>query len=197
MHFKIATILSILYASIAIAGSVRPRDDANDPNINIFKNSNKLWEGAICEDQITKAKYNLALPQNVDGGCVRYYQGIDMSGDVTELDLFIKDGIHSACDCIAQCIKHIDTCTNWVFKHEFSDFDEGKRSCALYSSPNLPTKVTLKYDTASSTNFATLLANPQLGGPAPFTFEDAKNTMKDPFGVSGFIAQDGDNKIYC
>lgn len=77
--------------------------------------------------------------------------------------------------------------------------DSGKRSCTLYSSPNLPTGVTLDYNTAKSKGFKPLQAgnNPQVGAEAPLTFLDKKNTKPDPFGVSGFTAQDQKGRLYC
>jgi hypothetical protein len=133
-------------------------------------------------------------------GCVRYYQGIDMTGVVTEVDLYFKDGIKSACDCIAACLSRPTTCTNWVYKHTFATgLDDGKRSCTLYSSPNLPTDVTLAYDLNNSKGFMKLQPqnNPQAGGSAPFTFRDAAMTVQDPYGVSGFMTQDPNGKLYC
>jgi hypothetical protein len=123
-----------------------------------------------------------------------------MTGVVTEVDLYAKDGINSACDCAAACLSRPTTCTNWVFKHTFVPaLDGGKRSCTLYSSPNLPTDVTLKYDLAGSIGFAKLQPanNPQMGGGAPLTFRDAANTIADPYGVSGFVTQDTNGKQYC
>jgi len=69
----------------------------------------------------------------------------------------------------------------------------------LYSSPNLPTDVTLAYNLTGSIGFQKLQPqnNPQAGGAAPFTFRDAGMTIKDPYGVSGFMTQDGNNKLYC
>jgi hypothetical protein len=133
-------------------------------------------------------------------GCVRYFQGIDMTGVVTEVDLYAKDGINSACDCIAACLSSPLSCTNWVYKHTFvPTLDGGKRSCTLYSSPNLPTDVTLAYNLNLSVGFNKLQPqnNPQAGGSAPFTFRDAAMTVQDPYGVSGFMTQDPNGKLYC
>jgi hypothetical protein len=133
-------------------------------------------------------------------GCVRYYQGIDMTGVVTEVDLYFKDGIKSACDCIAECLSRPLSCTNWVYKHTFvPKLDDSKRSCTLYSSPNLPTNVTLAYNLPDSTGFEKLQPtnNPQAGGSAPLTFRDSAFTIPDPYGVSGFMTQDQNNKQYC
>lgn len=133
-------------------------------------------------------------------GCVRYFQGIDMTGVVTEVDLYASDGIESACDCIAACLSRPLSCTNWVYKHTFLPaLDSGKRSCTLYSSPNLPTNVTLAYNLANSTGFDKLSPgnNPQTGGSALFTFKDSNNTIRDLGGVSGFMTQDPNGKLYC
>jgi hypothetical protein len=128
------------------------------------------------------------------------YQGIDMTGVVTEVDLYFKDGIESACDCIFQCLTNSATCTNWVFKHTFApSLDSGKRTCTLYSSPNLPTGVTLLYDLSGSSGFELLQPanNPQAGALAPFTFKNKAMTEQDPFGVSGFLSQDQNLNLYC
>jgi hypothetical protein len=133
------------------------------------------------------------------------YQGIDMTGVVTEVDIYFPL-IRSACDCAAQCLKNALTCTNWVFKHTFApDKDSGRRACTLYSSPNLPMDVTLVYDLTNATGLGLsegfqLLQpgnNPQAGGGAPLTFLDAANTKTDPFGVSGFLSQDAKGRLYC
>lgn len=127
-----------------------------------------------------------------------------MTGVVTEVDIFFPK-VQSACDCAAMCLKNAKSCTNWVFKHTFNPKDSGRRSCTLYSSPNLPTDVTLVYDLHNATGlglsvgFQTLQPgnNPQAGGGAPLTFLDAANTKPDPFGVSGFLSQDANGKLYC
>jgi len=77
--------------------------------------------------------------------------------------------------------------------------DSGKRTCTLYSSPNLPTGVTLWYNLTGSSGFELLQAgnNPQAGALAPLTFKNAAMTQVDPFGVSGFMSQDQNMKQYC
>lgn len=125
------------------------------------------------------------------------FQGIDVTGVVTEIDIYFPE-VQSACDCIIKCLEAPLTCTNWVFKHtNVPALDHGRRSCTLYSSPNLPTDVTLDYDLALSTGFAPLnpANNPQAGGGAPTTVLD--NGNPDPFGVSGFLQQDVNGKLYC
>jgi hypothetical protein len=120
-----------------------------------------------------------------------------MTGVVTEVDIYFPT-IKSACDCAAKCLENPLTCTNWVFKHTFvPTLDHGKRSCTLYSSPNLPTDVTLWYNLTGSVGFQKLGTNPQAGGSAPLTFRDTAMTIPDPFGVSGFTTQDANNKQYC
>jgi hypothetical protein len=128
-----------------------------------------------------------------------------MTGVVTEVDIYFPT-IKSACDCAAMCLTHALTCTNWVFKHTFvPKLDSGRRACTLYSSPNLPTDVTLVYDLHNATGLGfsvgyQLLAannNPQAGGGAPLTFLDAANTKQDRFGVSGFLSLDQNGNLYC
>jgi hypothetical protein len=205
MHFSTTTFTTILMATLAIASpvdsTVRRNDNPNDSNLNIFpKNAADAYNDyAICKGKLTQKRFpHLSTPTR-EGGCVRYYRGIDMTGVVTELHFFARNGIHSACDCAAKCLESPNSCTNWVFKHTFMPGDDGKRSCTLYSSPNLPTGVTLDYNLTLSSGFMPLQAanNPQAGAPAPLTFLDAANTQPDPFGVSGFMVQDQDNRQYC
>lgn len=123
-----------------------------------------------------------------------------MTGVVTEVDIYFPT-IKSACDCANQCLLNAATCTNWVFKHTFQDpkIDHRKRSCTLYSSPNLPTGVTLWYNLTGSSGFQLLQPqnNPQAGALAPLTFLNSANTKQDQFGVSGFITLDQNNNLYC
>ncbi len=119
-----------------------------------------------------------------------------MTGIVTEIHLLAHDGINSACDCIAACLNRPATCTNWVFKNASVPGDQGKRSCTLYSSPNLPTGVTLVYDTDHSKGFKPLpQGNTQAGALVPLTTLDG--TAPDRFGVSGFMVQDQNQRQYC
>jgi hypothetical protein len=205
MYVSAKTLICTLLATSAVASpfasSLSRRDDRDDtnPNVNIFPDFDRYSNWAICKGKITKSRFpNLQAPNN-DGGCVRYYRGIDMTGVVTETHFFARDGVNSACDCAIKCLERPATCTNWVWKHTFMPGDDGKRSCTLYSSPNLPTGVTLAYNTANSTGFQLLQPgnNPQTGAPAPLTFLDAANTIPDNFGVSGFMVQDQNNRQFC
>ena len=203
MHFTITTAIAVLAATGVVASPTTPSrgDDGDDrnPNVNIFPKPDTYEKWAICKGKITKTRFpNLQAPK-AEGGCVRYYQGIDMTGVVTEVHLFASDGIHSACDCAAACLNRPSSCTNWVFKHTFMAGDDGKRSCTLYSSPNLPTNVTLAYDTADSTGFELLQPtnNPQAGALAPLTTLDQAGNLPDKFGVSGFTVQDQNQRQYC
>lgn len=203
MHLTIATAIAVLAATGVVASPMDPsRRDNNDdsnPSVNIFPRPDTYENWAICKGKITKARFpNLQAP-TAEGGCVRYYQGIDMTGVVTEQHLFASNGINSACDCAAACLERPASCTNWVYKHTFMAGDGGKRSCTLYSSPNLPTNVTLAYDTAHSAGFQLLQPgnNPQAGALAPLTTLDAAGTKPDKFGVSGFMVQDQNKRQYC
>jgi len=185
--------------AIASPASRRDNGDDRDPNVNIFPKFDNYEQWAICKGKITKGRFpNLQAPTN-DGGCVRYYRGIDITGVVTEVHFFARDGIKSACDCAIKCLERPTSCTNWVYKHTFMNGDGGKRSCTLYSSPNLPTNVTLAYDTAHSTGFQLLQPgnNPQAGAPAPITTLDQAGKQPDMYGVSGFMVQDQNNRQYC
>ncbi|KAI3571776.1 hypothetical protein IWW34DRAFT_638594, partial [Fusarium oxysporum f. sp. albedinis] len=62
----------------------------------------------------------------------------------------------------------------------------------LYSSPNLPTDIILKYNLANSKGFSLLqtVNNLQAGAPIPLTFLDVARTIPNKFGISSFIVQD-------
>jgi len=189
-------LVTVLLAASVLANPLAARGDDDE---DIFPDFDDYDAWAICKGKITKSQFpNLQAP-TAAGGCVRYYRGIDMTGVVTELHFFFKDGFRSACDCVAACLASPTSCTNWVWKHTFMDGDDGKRSCTLYSSPNLPSNVTLGYNLTDSSGFLPLQTanNPQAGAPAPLTFLDAANTLPDKFGVSGFSVQDQDNRQYC
>lgn len=197
MHF---TALILLLASTALASPANSPSHDNNPNADIFPDFDRYSDWAICKGEITKDRFpNLQAP-NDEGGCVRYYQGIDMTGVVTELHFFFNDGFKTACDCAAACLNRPTICTNWVWKHVFKKKkDSGRRSCTLYSSPNLPIGVKLDYNLAKSTGFQPLdpMNNPQAGAPAPLTFLDAANKHPDKFGVSGFAVQDQKGRQFC
>ncbi|KAK6515758.1 hypothetical protein TWF281_004348 [Arthrobotrys megalospora] len=182
------------------ARDIEARDNrGNGPDI-FFPDFNRYNDWAICRGRITKQRFPTLQAPSRRGGCVRYFRGIDMTGVVTELHFFFKDGFRNACDCAAQCLSNPTTCTNWVWKHIFMpDQDNGRRSCTIYSSPNLPAGVNLDYNLALSKGFMPLQAtnNPQNGTAAPLTFLDAANTIPDRFGVSGFVVQDQNNALYC
>jgi hypothetical protein len=222
MHFSTSTVLSTLFLTSSVLGAtmglrVRDQDDDSNPNVNIFPSDDTYNDYAICKGKINKNKFpNLQAPSQ-DGGCVRYFPGIDITGVVTEglypppsfsqamlsrdpsVDLFFRDGIHNACDCAARCLEAPTSCTNWVFKHAFKAGDDNKRSCTLYSSPNLPLNVTLQYDLGGSSGEMPIGQgnNPQKGCDAPLTFLDAASTKVDKYGVSGFAVRDIQGRQYC
>lgn len=201
MHFSTATVLSVLaVASSVLAGPLRMRDNGDDSNsdLNIFPSADKYDDWAICKGKITKHQFPELQAPSDDGGCVRYFEGIDITGVVTMVNLYFKDGIKSACDCAAQCLDRPETCTNWVFKHTFATgLDDNKRSCTLYSSPNLPKGVTLDYNLNNSTGFGVVGMNAQQGCDAPLTFLDENMTQPDKYGVSGFAVRDTLGRQYC
>jgi hypothetical protein len=173
---------------------------ASNPDDIFPSNPSALNDWAICKETITVAKFPDLFSPTRTGGCVRYFQGVDITGVVTEKHFFYKDGVKNACDCIITCLQRPLSCTNWVYKHIFeSNLDGGYRSCTLYSSPNLPSNVTLAYNLKNSTGYQLLqtVNNPQPGAPVPFTFLDAANTKVDNDGVSGLIFQDQNNKLHC
>ena len=204
MHFSTATALSVLaLASSVLAGPLGAdrRDNSDDSNsdINLFPSGDKYSEYAICKNKITKNQFPLLQAPNYEGGCVRYFPGVDITGVVTMVNLYHKDGIKSACDCIDACLTRPETCTNWVFKHTFAGaaIDDNKRSCTLYSSPNLPKGVTLDYNLDQSTGFGVVGMNAQQGCDAPLTFLDVNGTMPDKYGVSGFAVRDVNQRQFC
>jgi hypothetical protein len=204
MHFSTATALSVLaLASSVFAGPLgqnrRDNGDDNNSDINIFPSADHYDDWAICKGKVTKNQFPQLQAPSHDGGCVRYFQGIDITGVVTMVNLYHKDGINSACDCASACLERPETCTNWVFKHTFAGaaIDDNKRSCTLYSSPNLPLGVTLDYNLNQSVGFGVVGMNAQQGCDAPQTFLDVNSTMPDKFGVSGFAVRDTLQRQYC
>lgn len=202
MHF-FAAALTALVASSALASPCEHEGDHDhdhgNSDVNIFPDYDRYDDWAICKGKITKWNFpNLQAP-NDEGGCVRYFRGVDITGVVTETHYFYSDGLRSACDCAAKCLEGPTNCTNWVWKHTFMPGDGGYRSCTLYSSPNLPSNVTLDYDLYNSTGYDLLqtVNNPQAGAPVPFTYLDVNNTIPDIYGVSGFMVQDSNNGQYC
>lgn len=115
-----------------------------------------------------------------------------MTGVVTELHFYFKDSFRTACDCAAKCLEQPTSCTNWVWKYNFIPGDGDKRPYNLYNSPNLPSNVTLAYDTANSAVFEPLQAsnNPQKGADVPLTFLGSAGAKPDEFGMTGFLVQD-------
>jgi hypothetical protein len=196
MMMMFPTIFVALYAFFALHGMCA----GYDPDDIFPSNSDTYNDWAICKDAISTAKFPNLFAPTKRGGCVRYFQGVDITGVVTEKHFFHKDGVTNACDCIITCLQRPLSCTNWVYKHIFEPkLDGGYRSCTLYSSPNLPSNVTLAYNLTGSTGYSLLqtVNNPQPGAPAPFTFSDSANTKVDNDGVSGLIFQDQDNKLHC
>ncbi|KAM6534061.1 hypothetical protein FALCPG4_006998 [Fusarium falciforme] len=199
MHFSLTALVLLLVSTALAEPQGSGRHGKGKDSADIFPDFNRYSDWAICKGQITKTRFPKLQAPNNNGGCVRYYQGIDMTGVVTEQHIFFPK-VKNACDCAAKCLERPKTCTNWVWKNIFDrKRDGGKRSCTLYSSPNLPTGVTLKYNLGQSKGFQALSDdnNPQMGGAAPFTFLDKNMKKRDRFGVSGFITQDPDGGQYC
>ncbi|EXU97405.1 hypothetical protein X797_009510 [Metarhizium robertsii] len=202
MKMLLAQVLipPLLFATALAAPGNTPHERDNTDGSIVFPGGNGYAGWAICGDQVSKQRFpRLQVPAGAGGGCVRYYRGIDMTGVVTELHFFFRDGFRTACDCAAKCLSQPASCNNWVWKHTFMPGDGGRRSCTLYSSPNLPSNVTLDYDEAKSSGFQPLsdANNPQVGGDSPLTFLDDAGTKPDPDGVSGFTAIDQNGGLYC
>ncbi|EWZ77340.1 hypothetical protein FOXG_14087 [Fusarium oxysporum f. sp. lycopersici 4287] len=94
MHFTTAALSALLTsAALAVPFNATPYDN---PDSNIFPDFDRYSDWAICKGKITKDRFpNLRAP-NREGGCVRYYQGIDMTGVITEQHFFFKDGFKTA-----------------------------------------------------------------------------------------------------
>jgi len=81
MYFSTTTALAVLFAaSSVVAGPLRSRDagDDNNKDINIFPSGDKYNDYAICKGKITKHQFPQLQAPSDDGGCVRYFPGIDM-----------------------------------------------------------------------------------------------------------------------
>jgi len=143
--------------------------------------------------------------QTMDGGCIRYTKGFDVTGVVTEVDLTFPT-VKNQCDCIQQCLNRPTTCATYVWKFSTpASVKSGHRTCTLYSQFNLPSDVTLQFDLDNANNAninaAEIMANgnnPQAGGNVPQTFKDANlNTTPDPDAVSGPVWQLSTGQAMC
>lgn len=132
-------------------------------------------------------------------------KGFDVTGVVTEVDLTFPQ-IKSACDCIQACLDMPNTCAAYVWKFSTpQSVQSGHRTCTLYSQFNLPSGVTIDYNTNSTLNSninaAELIANgnnPQAGGAVPQAFKDANlDTTPDMDAVSGPVWQLQGGGVQC
>jgi len=185
MHFSASALLFSALAVGALAGPLRTRDDDHDSDGGLKR---------ICPN----------LP-TMEGGCIRYTRGFDVTGVVTEVDLTFPQ-VQNECDCIQECLNRPTTCATYVYK--FSTMDSvkaGHRTCTLYSQFNLPTDVTLEFDLGNGNNAninaAEILANgnnPQKGGSVPQAFMDANlNTTPDTKAVSGPVWHLANGQVQC
>jgi len=143
--------------------------------------------------------------QTVEGGCVRYTKGFDVTGVVTEVDLTFPT-VKNECDCIQSCLARPTTCASYVYKFSTpASVQSGHRTCTLYSQFNLPAGVTLEFDLNSGNNVninaQEILANgnnPQAGAPVVQAFKDANlNTTPDNDAVSGPVWQLANGQVMC
>lgn len=133
---------------------------------------------AIC----TKERFAKYL---IGGGCVRYVKGYDITGVANEIDLDCKK-VHSACDCLHECLKRNGTCASFVWKHTVPLSVNPHRQCTLYSNFNLPPDVKIMIDVANSANTGLIGANPQIGGGVPkCTHDNTPDGRPDHDCVSG------------
>ena len=139
----------------------------------------------------------------MEGGCIRYTQGFDVTGVVTEVDLTFPQ-VQNACDCIQQCLDRPSSCAAYVYKFSTpASVQSGHRTCTLYSQFNLPSGVTLGFNDNTSVNInptelEQLGNNPQAGGAVPQAFMDMNlNTTPDNNAVSGPIWQLANGQAQC
>jgi len=189
MQFSVFALATIFAAGI-MASPLRARD--NDNNDNDHDNEGGLKR--ICPNLRT-----------MDGGCIRYTRGFDVTGVVTEVDLTFPT-VQNECDCIQQCLDRPTTCATYVYKFSTpASVQSGHRTCTLYSQFNLPNDVTIDYNLDSNLNAningAEILANgnnPQKGGPVPQAFKDINlNTTPDKDAVSGPVWQLANGQVQC
>lgn len=93
---KYAMFCVVLVASsIAASSGDGSGDDAAAASgnpANIFPPFANYDKWAICVGKVTKKMFPHLQAPTAAGGCVRYYQGIDMTGVVTEKHFFAKVG---------------------------------------------------------------------------------------------------------
>lgn len=181
MH--IAILVSILAThALANVSGVRDNCEGDDPD-------NDHSQKRICPDLKT-----------IDGGCIRYTRGFDVTGVTTEVDL-VYPQVKNECDCIQECLNQLGTCANYVWKFSTPEsVQSGHRTCTLYSDFNLPLDVTLAFDVNNSANIQVLNPdnNPQPGALVPQAFKDINlNTTADPDAVSGPIWALSNGKVQC
>jgi len=179
MRFPSATALFFLFVAGAVAGPIGVRDDDDHSNDGLPR---------ICRHLQTK-----------DRGCLRYVQGFDVTGVLTEVDLTF-DTVKTKCDCIQECMNRPATCANWVYKFSTPDsITIGHRTCTLYSDFNLPSNVIVNVDVADSTDVLPIGTgnNPHNGGPVPQAFKDAAGTVPDDGAFSGEVWQLSDGSVVC
>jgi hypothetical protein len=138
--------------------------------------------------------------KTADGGCIRYVQGFDVTGVVTEVDLTFP-AVKNVCDCVQQCLNRKGTCANWVYKFSTPDsVKTGHRTCTLYSNFNLPADVVIDVNVQKSKNVQLLQAanNPQAGGLVPQAFKDRNLTSTpDDQAYSGALWTLADGRVLC
>jgi len=184
MHFSVIALASVLAATV-LASPLRLRDNDQDNEGGLKR---------ICGNLRT-----------MEGGCVRYTRGFDVTGVVTEVDLTFPT-VQNECDCIQQCLDRPSTCATYVYKFSTpASVQSGHRTCTLYSQFNLPAAVTIDYNLTSPLNMninaAEIIANgnnPQMGAPVIQAFKDINlNTIPDDDAVSGPVWQLADGRVQC
>jgi len=184
MHFSFCAITT-LFVTGTLAGpvSIRDGDKGNEGGL-----------ARICP-----------YLQTMEGGCIRYTKGFDVTGVVTEVDLTFPQ-VKNACDCIQECLNRPTTCANYVWKfNSAQSVQSGHRTCTLYSDFNLPSAVTLEFDLNNSNNVninaQEIIANgnnPHGGALVPQAFKDANlDTVPDPDAVSGPVWQLSNGQTQC
>ncbi|GFZ49288.1 hypothetical protein JCM24511_07407 [Saitozyma sp. JCM 24511] len=174
MLVKTLLLIAATFVGLASAGGSSDDDKCHQP--------------ILCKDKFkTKTENN---------GCIRYTQGFDVTGVLTEVDLTIVDGIKTVCDCIQACLDRPTSCANYVWKFpDAAAVQTGHRTCTLYSNFNLPSNVTVKVNEHKSMGIMNVGANPQTGGLVPQAFKD--DNCPDDEAFSGPVWQLSNRMTQC
>ncbi|RSH80121.1 hypothetical protein EHS25_007323 [Saitozyma podzolica] len=175
MLVKTLLLIAATFVGLASAGDSSDDDKCHQP--------------ILCKDKFkTKTENN---------GCIRYTQGFDVTGVLTEVDLTFPK-VQTVCDCIQACLDYPGTCANYVWKFpDAAAVKTGHRTCTLYSNFNLPANVTVKVNEKHSVDIKKVAANPQVGSLVPQAFSDVAQTCPDDEAFSGPVWQLSNGMTQC